>query len=306
MNQILIVHGGAGVIPKTFPPEKIKEYEAGLSRALNQGFSALKDGGSALDAVMEAVLEFERDPLFNAGKGAVYTAEETHEMDAAVMDGISRRFGSACTVCGVRHPVRLARAIMEKSPHIMLSGQGAEAFAREQKLEFVDNRFFDDDYRYKQLLEAKSTGVIALDHDIELEQRPMGTVGAVALDATGNLAAATSTGGTTNKTCGRVGDTPIPGAGTWADNRTCAVSCTGFGEEFMIKAAAYDLHARMIYQGLSLEEAARKVVFEHLDPGTGGLIALDCLGNYALLFNSPGMFRGIQINDSGPCIRIWD
>jgi len=300
-----VIHGGAGVIPKTFPPEKIKTYQQGLSAALEQGFAVLKIGGSALDAAMAAILEFERNPLFNAGRGAVYTADATHEMDAAVMNGRTLDFGAVCTVRHVKHPILLARAIMENSPHRLLSADGAEAFAREQMLELVDNSFFDDAYRYEQLLEAWETDTIIRDHDLDLT-KPMGTVGAVALDASGDLAAATSTGGTTNKACGRVGDTPIPGAGTYADNRTCAVSCTGFGEEFMIKAAAYDVHARMIYQGLTLEEAARKVVFEHLEPGSGGLIALDRQGNFALPFNTPGMFRGVQSSDADPCVNIWE
>lgn len=305
MKQVLVIHGGAGVIPQTFPPEKIAAYKKGLARALGKGFWVLKNGGCALDSAMAAILEFERDPLFNAGRGAVYTADETHEMDAAIMNGRTLDFGAVCTVRHVKHPIRLARAVMEHSPHLFLSADGAETFARERGLEFVDNRFFDDAYRYQQLLEAKETGAIVRDHDIETA-KPMGTVGAVALDASGNLAAATSTGGTTNKACGRVGDTPIPGAGTYADNRTCAVSCTGFGEEFMIKAAAYDVHARMSYQGLSLEQAARKVTFEHLEPGSGGLIALDRHGNFALPFNTPGMFRGVQTNDSEPCVNIWE
>lgn len=305
MKPVLLIHGGAGVIPKTFPPDKIYNYEKGLSRALERGFSVLKKGGSALDGVMAAVLEFERDPLFNAGRGAVYTAEATHEMDAAIMDGRTLDFGAACTVRNVKHPIGLARVIMEKSPHLFFSGDGAEAFARKHGLEFVDNAFFDDAYRYEQLLAARKKAIVARDHDIDTA-KPMGTVGAVALDESGSLAAATSTGGTTNKACGRVGDTPIPGAGTYANNQTCAVSCTGFGEEFMIKAAAYDVHARMLYQGLSLEQSARKVVFEHLAPGSGGLIALDRHGNFALPFNTPGMFRGVQTGSSEPCVTIWE
>lgn len=306
MTKVLLIHGGAGVIPRTYPPEKIEVYKKGLFNALKMGFSVLSDDGCALDAVISAVLEFERDPLFNAGKGAVYTAKETHEMDAAVMDGLTHNFGAACTLTRIKHPIRLARAVMENSPHALMSGKGAEEFARLQGMEFVDNSFFDDAFRYEQLKKAKAANKIILDHDADTHQRPMGTVGAVALDAHGNIAAATSTGGTTNKICGRVGDTPIPGAGTFADNRTCAVSCTGFGEEFMKKAAAYDLNARMAYQGLSLEQAAQKVVFEHLDPGTGGLIALDRNGNFAMPFNTPGMFRGVQTDTLDPNVAIWE
>lgn len=305
MKPVLVIHGGAGVIPRETPEEKIEQYKLGMKEALENGFNVLKAGGSALDTVMESVIEFEKNPLFNAGRGSVYTAGKTHEMDAAIMDGEDLSFGAACTLRHIRHPIKLARVIMEKCPHLLLSGDGAEAFGREHKMDFVKNSFFDDAYRFQQLLRAQEEGVIARDHDLETA-KPMGTVGAVALDIHGNLAAATSTGGTTNKACGRVGDTPVPGAGNYADNRTCAVSCTGFGEDFMKKVAAYDLHSRMMYSGMSLEQAARKVIFDHLDPGSGGLIALDNKGNFAMPYNTPGMFRGYQTAESESFIGIWD
>ena len=307
MKPVIVIHGGAGVIPKTTAPDKIEQYRLGMKTVLERGFTILKNGGSALDAATESVVEFEKNPLFNAGRGAVYTSHATHEMDAAIMDGKDRNFGAVCTVQHVKYPIRLARTIMEKSPHVFFSGEGAEAFGKEHNLEFVENSFFDDESRYQQLLKARQEGVIVRDHDLELDvPKPKGTVGAVALDMHGNLSAATSTGGTTNKSCGRVGDTPIPGAGTFADNQTCAVSCTGFGEEFMKKVVAYDLHARMEYSSLSLEEAAKKVVFELLDPDSGGLIALDRNGNFSMPFNTPGMFRGYKTADGDSFVKIWE
>ena len=302
---VLLIHGGAGVIPRDTPQQKVEEYKQGLKIALENGFKILNEGGTAIDAVMESVVEFENNPLFNAGRGAVYTARETHEMDAAIMDGRDLNSGAACTIQHVRHPVKLARKIMENSPHLLLSGEGAEAFARQHHMEFVKNSFFDDEIRFQQLVKARQMNAIVRDHDMDMV-KPMGTVGAVALDVHGDLAAATSTGGTTNKFCGRVGDTPILGAGNYADNRTCAVSCTGFGEEFMTKLAAYDLHSRMIYKGLSLEEAAQEVVFGNLDPDSGGLIAVDTHGNFTLPFNTPGMFRGGRTASSDAMVKIWE
>jgi L-asparaginase / beta-aspartyl-peptidase len=305
IRPVIVVHGGAGVISKKTPEKQVEKYKEGLLTALKSGYEILKNGGSAVDATMASVLEFENNTLYNAGMGAVYTRAVTHEMDASIMDGKNLDFGAACTIQHVKNPIKLARAIMDKSPHVLLSGSGAEAFGREQNLKFVKNSFFDDDFRLTQLEKAKKENIIVRDHDIE-EVKPMGTVGAVAIDIHGNLAASTSTGGTTNKLCGRVGDTPIPGAGTYADNRTCAVSCTGFGEEFMKKVTAYDLHSRMIYSGLSVEDAARKVVFEHLEPGSGGLIAIDSNGCFTMPYNTPGMFRGYQTGENEVVVKIWE
>ncbi len=291
MKPTLGIHGGAGVVSRQTPADKVELYRIGLKKALKAGFQILLNGGTALDATMEAVLEFERTPLYNAGRGAVYTNAASHEMDAAIMDGRDLNFGGVSNIRHIQHPILLARKVMDGTPHVLLSGSGAEQYAEELGFEFVENSFFDDDYRYGQLLKARQEGVIARDHDLHLEdprEKPKGTVGAAALDNFGNLAAATSTGGTTNKRCGRIGDTPIPGAGTFADNRSCAVSCTGYGEELMKKVSAYDLHSRMIYKGLSLKEAAREVVDEHLEPDSGGLIALDRQGNFTLVFKHGG------------------
>ncbi len=307
MEPVIVIHGGAGVIPKNTTPEKVEQYMLAMKVALESGFKILKDGGSALDATMESVIYFEDNPLFNAGRGAVYTSCGTHELDAAIMDGRNRNFGAACTIKHIKHPIKLARTIMENSYHHIFSGEGAEDFARKNKFEFVENSFFDDEYRYQQLLKARQDGVIVRDHDLDLcVPKGMGTVGAVALDSLGNLAAATSTGGTTNKSCGRVGDTPLPGAGTFADNQTCAVSCTGFGEEFIKKLAAYDIHAKMLYRSMPLSEAAEEVVFKHLEPNSGGLIAMDRKGNFTMPFNTPGMFRAYKTAAGYSAIKIWD
>ncbi len=308
MKPILVIHGGAGVVSRDTPAAKVELYRLGLKKALEAGFQVLESGGTALDVTMESVVEFERNPLFNAGRGAVYTSAASHEMDAAIMDGRDLNFGGVCNIRHIQHPILLARKIMDGTPHVLLSGSGAEQYAKEQGIEFVENSFFDDDYRYGQLLKARQEGVIARDHDLHLEEpreKPKGTVGAVALDNFGNLAAATSTGGTTNKQCGRIGDTPIPGAGTFADNRSCAVSCTGYGEELMKKVSAYDLHSRMIYKGLSLKEAAREVVDEQLEPDSGGLIAVDRQGNFALIFNTVGMFRAYKTKGGDSIVKIW-
>ncbi len=307
MNSIIVIHGGAGALPKNTSSEKVKQYLYGVKTSLKIGFNILRNGGSALDATMESVIEFEKNPLFNAGRGAAYTSCATHEMDASIMDGRNRNFGAACTIQHIKHPIILARTIMDQSPHFVFSGEGAEAFARKHNLEFAENSYFDDKYRYQLLLKAQQERATDRDCGPDSDRpKPMGTVGAVALDLHGNLAAATSTGGTTNKSCGRVGDTPIPGAGTFADNQTCAVSCTGFGEEFMKKVVAYDLHARILYGSLPLEEAARKVVLEYLDPNSGGLIAVDRNGNFVMRFNTPRMFRGFKTVNGESAVKIWD
>lgn len=296
MKPIIVVHGGAGVIAKDIPPEKADRYKSGLQASLDKGFTILQNRGTALDAVAEAVVELESNSIFNAGRGAVYTEKETHEMDASIMDGRDLNFGGVCTVKMVKHPINLAKEILTHSPHLIFSGSGAEEFAKQHNIDLVANYYFDDEFRYNQLIKAKSKGIIARDHDIEVpeDSKPMGTVGAVAVDKYGNLAAATSTGGTTNKQCGRVGDSSVPGAGTYADNQTCAVSCTGYGEEFLKKCIAYDLHARILYKGISLEKAAEEVVWQYMERGTGGLIAVDNSGNFTMPFNTLGMLRGYK------------
>lgn len=313
----LAIHGGAGTILRSEMTAKMeKEYRSGLENALRSGWQILQSGGNALDAVEASVIELENNPLFNAGKGSVFTHEGKNELDAAIMDGKNLKAGAAAFVRHVKNPITLARLIMEKSEHILLAGAGAGEFAREMKVDMADDDYFFTDFRYRQLLVAREQGRVKLDHsagettfilESELaEEKQLGTVGAVACDAEGNLAAATSTGGMTNKKFGRVGDTPIIGAGTYADNATAAVSCTGHGEYFMLCSAAYDVAARMKYQNLSLREAASKTV-EYLRRigGEGGLIAVDGQGNVALPFNSDGMYRGFVGSGGKITVQIY-
>ncbi|MFC5521846.1 isoaspartyl peptidase/L-asparaginase family protein [Polaromonas jejuensis] len=306
---LIAIHGGAGTMSRShISAEQDAAYHAALQSILLPAQQLLADGGSALDAVSLAVDLLEDCPLFNAGHGSVFTHDETHELDAAVMDGASLRAGAVACVSRVRRPLRAARAVMEHSEHVLLVGAGAEAFAQGQGLEMVSPDYFSTEARRAQLHRALASDKALLDHDGAAlvfqqstadaapldEGRKFGTVGAVALDAHGNLAAATSTGGMTNKRPGRVGDTPLIGAGTYADNRTAAVSCTGTGEMFIRTAAAYDLCARMAYGGQSLKAAAQQVVMDVLPTlnGRGGLIAVDAQGNLSLPFNTEGMYRG--------------
>ena len=301
--------------------EQHAAYHAALKAILMAGQKVLAEGGSALDAVSVAVDLFEDCPLFNAGHGAVFTHDETHELDAAVMDGATLRAGAVACVSRIRRPLRAARAVMEHSEHVLLVGPGAEAFAREHGLEMVSPGYFSTDARRQQLRRALSGDKAVLDHDGAAltfrspaasaapldEDRKMGTVGAVALDVHGNLAAATSTGGMTNKRPGRAGDTPVIGAGTYADNRSAAISCTGTGEMFMRTVAAYDVCARMAYAGQSLDEAAQAVVMQVLPAigGRGGLIAVDAQGNLSLPFNTEGMYRGWARVGEAPVTAIY-
>ncbi|MCI4238439.1 isoaspartyl peptidase/L-asparaginase [Dickeya dianthicola] len=305
MKPVIVIHGGAGALSRTaMDSEKEQRYRAALQSIVARGQEILAANGSALDAVTEAVRLLEECPLFNAGKGSVFTHRGTHELDASIMDGRSLEAGAIAGVNHIRNPILAARAVLERSPHVMFTADGAETFAREQGLEMVEPDFFSTDERYQQLLKAQTgDGKILLDHDGERQaqgadpldpDRKFGTVGAVALDAAGNLAAATSTGGMTNKRAGRVGDSPIIGAGCYANNRTVAVSCTGTGEVFMRTVAAYDVSALMEYGNLPLSQAADNVVMEKVPAlgGSGGLIAVDHQGNIALPFNSEGMYRG--------------
>jgi beta-aspartyl-peptidase (threonine type) len=293
----IVIHGGAGTIRRgDLTPELEAAYRSALDQALSAGHVVLRNGGSSLDAVVAAVRVMEDSPLFNAGKGAVFTSEGTNELDAAIMDGKNLMAGAVAGVKRVRSPITLARAVMEESPHVMMAGDGADAFAIEQGLELVDPSYFYTERRWEALQRAKAaeTGpeVTALSRDPD--DRKFGTVGAVALDSEGNLAAATSTGGMTNKKFGRIGDAPIIGAGTYANNQSCAVSATGHGEFFIRAAVAYDICARVKYRGISLQEAADEVVMKELVEmgGEGGIIALDREGNIAMPFNSEGMYRG--------------
>ncbi len=289
----LAVHGGAGTIaPDLMTPAREKAYRDALELALRRGHAVLVEGGAALDAVEAAVRVLEDSPHFNAGRGSVFNADGQHEMDASLMNGADLRAGAVAGVQNVKNPVTLARRVMDHSNHVLISGNGAFEFAHKQKVELEDDQYFFDEFRYQQWKETVGTDVYQLDHSDK--EKKFGTVGAVALDQHGNLAAATSTGGMTNKKWQRIGDSPIIGAGTYANNATCAASCTGHGESFIRAVAAHDVHALMAYKGLSLAEAVRVVVHEKLPPldGDGGLIAVDGAGNLVLDFNCSGMYRG--------------
>jgi beta-aspartyl-peptidase (threonine type) len=288
----LAVHGGAGTIPRDETSRsRTASYHDGLRRALTAGRDILAAGGGALDAVTAAVAVLEDDPLFNAGRGSVFTRAGTQEMDACVMDGIARRAGAVAGVFGPRNPVRAARAVMERSHHVLLIGEGARAFCRENGVAFCEPDYFRTEARWRELQRA-------LEHPGR-EPLQYGTVGAVARDCRGNLAAATSTGGMTGKAPGRVGDTPIIGAGTYADNATCAVSATGHGEFFIRHVAAFAIAARLRHGGQSLDQAARAVIDELAAAGgSGGVVAVDHAGALALPFNTAGMYRG-YVRDGG-------
>ena len=298
----LVIHGGAGTIsPEQITPEMERDLRAGLQRSLDAGHAVLKNGGSSLDAVVAAVRVLEDDPLFNAGRGAVFTSAGTHEMDAAIMDGRTLMAGAIGAVRRIRNPIDVARAVMEKSPHVLLVGESAEDFARELGFVIVDQEYFYTEQRWQALERVRGTGVDPLS-----DADRHGTVGAVALDDSGNLAAATSTGGNTNKWPGRIGDTPIIGAGTYANNQTCAVSATGDGEFFMRAVAAHDLSALKEYRQMQLADAARAVIDKvGALGGTGGLIAIDRQGNIALPFNTTGMYRAYVDVDGNSSVAIY-
>lgn len=304
-KRALAVHGGAGTILRSEMTAELEaEYRGGLETALRAGWRVLDGGGAALDAVEAAVIELENFPLFNAGRGAVFTHDGKNEMDAALMDGKLLKAGAVAFVRGVKNPIKLARLVMERTEHILLAGDGAIQFAREQGAEMAPDEYFFTQHRFDQLQKAIAAGTIELDHS-EIK-KPIGTVGAVACDGEGNLAAATSTGGMTNKKFGRVGDTPIIGAGTYAENATCAVSCTGHGEFFMLGVTAFDVAARMRYKSISLEEAARETI-AHLTEigGEGGFISVDKRGNLVLPFNSDGMYRGSITESRQMTVEIY-
>ncbi len=294
MNPIAIaIHGGAGTIaPHLLTPSLEKEYLTGLENALKAGYAVLKQNDSSTDAVLAAVMALEDNPLFNAGKGAVFNHIGKHEMDAAIMDGKDLMAGAVCGVSNIKNPVLLAKAIKEQSAHVMLATQGAFEFAKQEGFEVMPDEYFFTEHRYAQWQEIKDTENYQLDHT-EKPQNKMGTVGAVALDNLGNLAAATSTGGMTNKKFGRIGDSTVIGAGTYANNETCAISCTGHGELFLRSVVAYDISCLIAYKGLTLQQACDIVVHQKLVKigGEGGLIAIDKNGNIEMPFNSEGMYR---------------
>lgn len=325
----LVIHGGAGTITRAnMTPEKEKAYREVLNIALQKGYAVLKQGGTSEKAVETAIMVMEDSPLFNAGKGAVFTNEGKNEMDAAIMDGKTLKAGAIAGVTTIKNPIRGAIAVMEKSPHVLMAGKGADLFAKEQGLEIVDPSYFYTEARYKALIKAKEEEKMELDHTEntkkEIQKKPKtgfvkdedliftegkkyGTVGCVALDKFGNLTAGTSTGGMTNKRYGRIGDAPIIGAGTYANNNTCAVSATGHGEFFIRSVVAYDISALMDYKGLSVKDAANEVVMKKLVErrGEGGVIALDRNGNFAMPFNSEGMYRGYIKADGKSEVMIY-
>lgn len=313
----IVIHGGAGtILKKNMTEEKEAAYRAVLEEAIKVGYDILKNGGSSLDAVTKTINVMEDSPLFNAGKGAVFTNAETNELDASIMDGKTLNAGASAGTTTVRNPIDLARAVMDNSPHVMLSGKGAETFAEEQGLAIVDPEYFYTENRFNSLQRAKEKEKVELDHDdqqasfydSEIKNFKYGTVGCAALDKDGNLAAGTSTGGMTNKRWGRVGDAPIIGSGTYANNATCAVSSTGWGEYFIRAQVAHDISALMEYKGLSLAEAARIVIHEKVGGlgGDGGIVAVDKEGNMVMEFNTEGMYRA-SMNDQGDLkIEIYE
>ncbi len=312
MKAVIAIHGGAGALSRTtMSAAREQHYRQQLHDIIAAGQQILAAGGSALDAVTDAVRRLEACPLFNAGRGAVFTHQGTHELDASIMDGRTLQAGAVAGVSHIEHPILAARKVLEASPHVLLIGAGAEAFAVAQGLEPVAADFFSTPERLAQLLRVRDSDATPLDHDVAAtpldEDRKLGTVGAVALDLHGNLAAATSTGGMTNKQAGRVGDSPLIGAGCYASNDSAAVSCTGTGEVFMRTLAAYDVAAQMKYGGRSLQQATASVIHDTVSEleGSGGLIAVDAHGNLALPFNSEGMYRGFAYVEGPVEVAIY-
>jgi beta-aspartyl-peptidase (threonine type) len=289
----IVIHGGAGTIDPSMPDSVKEEYLKSLSHALEVGKTVLANGGTSMDAVEKVLNYFEVDPKFNAGIGSVYTSDGTHEMDASIMDGRDLSCGAVAGVQHVPHPISLARLVMEKTPHVLLAGIGAEKFAKKMGIKLVPSSYFDTPLRYKQWQ----------DHKKKTEKH--GTVGCVARDSYGNLAAGTSTGGMTDKMPGRIGDSPLIGDGTYANNKTCAVSCTGWGEKFIKNTVAFNVSALMEYKGLTIAQAADEMIYKRLQTDDGGLIAVDAHGNYAMPFNSSGMFRGVATSSGTFEVKIW-
>jgi len=297
----IVIHGGAGtILPAAMTNELERSYKTALQEAMDAGFSCLSAGGTSVEAVKAAVISLEDCILFNAGRGAVFAKDGSQEMDASIMDGSNRMAGAIAAVRNIRNPVELAYTVMTHSQHVMLNGKGAQEFAKIHGLKTEPDEYFYSAFRHQQWKQMQDTDETALDHSVTIpsstatEGKKFGTVGAVAVDQYGNIAAATSTGGITNKQWGRVGDSPIIGAGTYANNKTCAISCTGHGEPFIRAVTAYDVSCLMEYKGLSLQEAMHIVVHDKLlkIDGEGGMIGVDASGNTAMVFNSEGMYRG--------------
>ena len=308
MNTFSIaIHGGAGTLVKgMMTPELEAKYKAALQLALDAGYKVLENNGSATEAVEKAVVVLEDSPLFNAGKGSVFTATESHEMDASIMDGKTLNAGAVSLITGIKNPVSLARDVMEKSEHVFLAGAGAMQFAKELDYTLEDASYFYDELRHNQWLEIKDTDSFQLDHAKKKDSK-FGTVGAVACDKDGNIAAATSTGGMTNKKWGRVGDSPMIGAGNYANNKTCAISCTGSGEFFIRGVVAYDVACLIEHKEMSLEAAANEVIHKRILEigGDGGLIAVDTEGNIAMPFNTEGMYRASKSSTGQEEVSIY-
>jgi beta-aspartyl-peptidase (threonine type) len=306
-NFSIAIQGGAGTLVKGMMTKELESnYKRALKIALDAGYKLLSEGRSSLDAVEEAVRLLEDSPLFNAGRGSVFTAEGTHEMDASIMDGKTLKAGAVSLVTGIKNPVRLARDVMEKSEHVFLAGEGAMRFAKELNYTIEDPIYFYDEFRYQQWVQIKDTDTFQLDHSIKKDSK-FGTVGAVACDQEGNIAAATSTGGMTNKKWGRVGDSPMIGAGTYANNKTCAASCTGSGEFFIRGVVAYDVSCLMEHKGMTLEQASNEVINKRILEinGDGGLIAVDAKGNITMPFNTEGMYRACKTSTGQEEILIY-
>lgn len=309
----IVIHGGAGTIKKeNMTPEQEVTYKEKLQEALNVGYKILEKGGSSLDAVQHTINVMEDSPLFNAGKGAVYNSSGQHELDASIMDGSTLNCGAVAGVKHIKNPINAARIVMDSTRHVMMAGQGAEDFAKLNGIEFVDDKYFHTEKRYNQLLKAQEREKVILDHSAMnstelIDDHKYGTVGAVALDKDGNIAAATSTGGMTNKKYGRVGDVPIIGAGTYANNNTCGVSATGTGEYFIRVVATHETSNLMQYKNLSLKESLDNVIKQVGDlGGSGGMVALDKDGNVAWSFNSAGMYRGYKKSNGESIVKFYE
>ena len=303
----IAIHGGAGTLVKgMMTPELENQYKAALKEALDAGYSVLENGGTSVDAGEKAVIVLEDSHLFNAGKGAVFTADETHEMDASIMDGKNLNAGAVSLISGIKNPISLACDVMKKSEHVFLAGEGAMQFAKMNNFDIEPASYFYDDFRHKQWLEIKDTDSFQLDHTKKKDSK-FGTVGAVACDIDGNIAAATSTGGMTNKRFGRVGDSPMIGAGNYANNKTCAISCTGSGEFFIRGVVAYDVACLIEHKEMSLLEASNEVIHKRILEigGDGGLIAVDSKGNVAMPFNTEGMYRATKSSNGKEEISIY-
>ena len=309
----LVIHGGAGTILKEdMTPALEKAYVQGLQAALDAGYAVLEQGGSAANAVKAVIVILEDNMLFNAGRGSVFTKKGIQEMDAAIMDGKDLSAGAVAGISNVRNPIELAVEVMRNSNHVFLSGKGASDFAIKQGIKLEPDEFFFSQFRYDQWKQIRDSDNYSLDHTHQqleelMKDKKFGTVGAAACDKEGNIAAATSTGGMTNKKYGRIGDSPIIGAGTYANNKTCAISCTGHGEVFIKAVAAYDVSCLMEYKGMTLEAAMTEVVHHKLTKidGEGGMIGVDAAGNMALIFNSAGMYRGAKSSDGTCFVRIY-